>query len=256
MRTTFAFLALTVAAPASAIVIRHDVPDSAYRANASDYAFLFPLYRSKEGYGDCIATLIAPEWALTAAHCTEDKGFTEAVARGGYPIEVAGRKTAIVQVERHPDSGGRPVDLALLRLSEPVSQIRFVALYRTADELGREVLLPGWGDPGDGLAGLGKADGHFRIAENRIDRAEAGLLTWVFDTPTGGRALPLEGISGPGDSGGPALVMTPHGWAIIGVSSAQRTFGRPEGLYGAEELYVRVSDYAAWIDSKTRGPAP
>ena len=117
------------------------------------------------------------------------------------------------------------------------------------------MLLPGWGRTGNGLTGLQPADGRFRVAENRVDAATSRLLVWEFDDPRGlaGRAVPREGISGPGDSGGPALVMTPQGWAVIGVSSGQRTFGRAEGLYGAEEEYVRVSSFAAWIDRTVAG---
>ena len=240
--------------PASAVVIRHDVADSSYRANAEDYPFLFALYRSREGFRDCVATVISDRWALTAAHCTEDKPFVQGMARGGFEVEVSGRMVMIDRVERHPATeDGKPVDLALLRFAKSVPHIRPAQIYRANDELGRDVLLPGWGTTGNGRLGLGSSDGIFRVAENRVDRAEGGWLTWVFDTPTSGRALALEGINGPGDSGGPALVMTSRGWATIGVSSGQRTYGRPEGIYGAEELYVRLHDHLGWIDRLTRG---
>ena len=75
-------------------------------------------------------------------------------------------------------------------------------------------------------------------------------MFWTFDDPRSalGRALPLEGVSGPGDSGGPALIMTNRGWAVAGISFAQRTFNRPEGSYGNEEVYMRVAGYTDWID--------
>ena len=79
---------------------------------------------------------------------------------------------------------------------------------------------------------------------------ESGRIIFIFDSPDGGKALPFEGISGPGDSGGPALVMTPQGWATMGVSSAQRITGDKQGVYGAEEIYVRISDFVGWIDAK------
>ena len=252
MRTILALLAFAVTAPASAIVIRHDVADSAHLANAADYPFLFVMYRTAEGYGDCVATMISPEWAITAAHCTDVKSLTDGIASGGYEVDVGGVKNRIVQVERHPGTvADRPVDLALLRLSKPASHVRPVRLYRPTDEVGREVLFPGWGDPGNGRNGVGTGDGKFRVAENRVERTETGRIIFVFDSPDSGKALPFEGISGPGDSGGPALVMTPQGWATLGVSSAQRVTGDKEGQYGVEELYVRVSDYVSWIDAKT-----
>jgi hypothetical protein len=245
------------AASAPAIVIRHDVEDSAYFADEAGYPFLFALYRMRRGYRDCIATLIHPSWAITAAHCTRDASFVTALSASSpsFEVEIGGRHAFVNRVVRHPDEGGRPVDLALIHFSTALASIRPVALYRFGDEAGRTVLLPGWGSPGNGLQGVRPGDGRFRVAENRIDAAIGGLLVWAFDDPRSliGRAVPREGISGPGDSGGPALVMTPQGWAIIGVSSGQRTFGRAEGLYGAEEEYVRVSSFAAWIDGIVAG---
>jgi hypothetical protein len=43
--------------------------------------------------------------------------------------------------------------------------------------------------------------------------------------------------------------MTPRGLAVAGVGSAQRTYGRPEGLYGADEYFVRISDFVPWIEA-------
>lgn len=153
---------------------------------------------------------------------------------------------------RHRGGENAPaVDLALVRFTAPVAAVEPVDLYRAADERGRIVLLPGWGGVGDGLAGLGPEDGLFRVAENRVDAARDGWLIWQFDDPRSGtgRALALEGISGPGDSGGPALIMTPQGLAVAGIGSAQRTYGRAEGLYGADEYFVRVSDFVPWIEA-------
>jgi len=62
-------------------------------------------------------------------------------------------------------------------------------------------------------------------------------------------ALPLEGISGPGDSGGPALWFDNGQPYIVGVSSHQDYRDKDiEGLYGSYEFYARVSDYFDWIN--------
>ena len=246
-----ALIAAFVATPAAAIIIRHDVADAAYLGRESDFPAVFGLYRTRAGKLNCGATVISPRWAVTAAHCTEAKRLLEAVRPGGpgYEVSVAGRAVLIDRVVVHPDPAS---DLALLRFSVPVEHVAPVPLHRGTDELGRTVVMPGWGVFGNGKTGVGEHDGVFRVAENVVDRAEGGRLYWRFDGPgEKSAALRLEGISGPGDSGGPALVATPGGWAIAGVSSSQDTRGGPEGLYGVVESFVRVSAFAAWIDRET-----
>lgn len=258
-RPLLALALLMSAMPARAIVIRHDVSAALYRTDEARFPFLFTLYRTRAGHRDCIATLIAPQWAITASHCTQDAAFVSALhapARG-YQVKIAGHTMLIDRVVRYePETGGPRIDLALLHLAKPVTHVRPIAIYRYGDELGRIVLLPGWGGFGNGAEGLKAPDGLFRVAENRIDAVRDGRLVWAFDDPRSalGRALPLEGISGPGDSGGPALVMTTRGWAIVGVSSGQRTLGRPEGVYGVEEVYMRLSERLPWIEQVTGAP--
>ncbi len=249
---TCALTATLIAASAPAIVIRHDVPDASYLAMESNFPALFGLYRTKEGHKECIATVINQGWAVTAAHCAREKRLLEASgpAGKGYPVEVAGRAALIDRVIHHPGTGSsRAPDIALLRFASPITHVAPVPLYRNRDEKGRVIVIPGWGGTGNGKTGLAPEDGLFRVAENLVDRAEEARLWWKFDTPgPHSRALTLEGISGPGDSGGPALIRTPTGWAVAGISSAQDTMGGPEGLYGVEEVFVRVSEFASWID--------
>jgi len=54
-----------------------------------------------------------------------------------------------------------------------------------------------------------------------------------------------------GDSGGPALIEENGLWHMAGVS-AVKTFSKPglyEGKYGVTDYYLRVSNFAPWIES-------
>ena len=242
---------------ADAIVIRHDSKSEVYHADSADYPALFALYKTDKGYNECVATLIAPQWAITAAHCTEDPALDRLAGSSGYPVMVNNQKRLINKVVRHEAAEQeQPSDFALLHFSEAITDTQPISLYTENNETGKTVFIPGWGDTGNGIDGITGADGQFRIAQNIVDTAMDGWLIWKFDNPDSenSNALPLEGISGPGDSGGPALIRTQDGLFIAGVSSGQDTFGKAEGLYGAEEYFVRVSHFADWIDQVINTP--
>ena len=138
-------------------------------------------------------------------------------------------------------------DIALLELEHP-AQAQPVSIYRRRDEAGRTVTFVGHGATGNGRDGVVRGSPlQLRKATNAIDEASDRWLVFRFDEP--GAATDLEGISGPGDSGGPAFLTIDGRTSIAGVSSWQdnRKQGK-EGLYGVVEYYARVSSYAGWID--------
>src|SRR5262249_54492546 len=84
-----------------------------------------------------------------------------------------------------------------------------------------------------------------RGATNKIDAADKEWLYFTFDSPE--TATDLEGISGPGDSGGPALIQVNGKLYIAGVSVWGNPGKNGRGTYGAREGYTRVSSYYDWI---------
>ncbi|MGD8376327.1 MAG: trypsin-like serine protease [Acidobacteriota bacterium] len=229
-------LLLASVPPAGAIVIRHDRDDADYRALGAEYPAVAKILPDGEG------TLIAPRWVLTAAHVGRD------VRRVGGTVRVGEREYAVGGVFLHPDWKGQEHDIALVRLQEPVSGVQPASLYRNRDELGKVVTFVGRGDFGTGKEGILRADGALRAATNRVDRTTDDWLIFTFDPPQA--ATRLEGISGPGDSGGPALVRRDGRSWVLGVSSGGQSpeGGRP-GMYGSREFYTRVSTHLDWIDS-------
>ena len=154
----------------------------------------------------------------------------------------------MAEIYIHPDWSEGPHDIALVRLTS-ASVIPPVQVYAHTDEVGRVVTVAGSGDGGNGLTGPTGNDGLVRAATNRVDSASAYWLRWEFNAPEDPEATPLEGISGPGDSGGPAYLSRDDVTYVAGISSGQstRATGGREGLYGVTEFYTRVSSYVSWI---------
>ncbi len=250
MRATSIAALLVVAlaaSDASAIVIRHDRQDARYRQLGQGY----PAVGSFLPQGEGVLTLIAPQWAITAAHVARDiSPFTRTAV-------FAGREYPIERLFFHPSWDGRAgydhTDLALIRLAGPVEGIEPVVPYTGTDEVGQQVVFVGWGDTGTGQTGPTRADRQRRAATNVATGADRRWITFLFDEPPGG--TDLEGISGPGDSGGPALLDRGTRVYLIGVSSANDDMGTGAGLceYGSTEVYARISTAAGWIESTVAG---
>ena len=120
----------------------------------------------------CVATLIARQWALTAAHCTDETSLGVATARGGtFAVEVAGQSREVDLVVKHPryqQGAVDDIDLALIRFKAPLASPSPITLNMAKDELSKVVTIVGWGYFGVGTLGRQYADGRMRYATNRI----------------------------------------------------------------------------------------
>lgn len=228
-----------LAAPASAIVIRHDKTPEQYLASKADFPPLVTFYNI-----GVHGTLIAPEWILTAAH-------TVFCLNPGQPVQVGDELVEVQARYSYPSYQlGEQNDLALIKLAKPVLSVQPARLYRQQDERDQVLWFIGSGGTGTGLTGetVGYKEnkGVLRKAQNKVVAVTNSDLGFVFESDSD--ALELEGVSGNGDSGGPAYLKKDDGYYLLGVSSRVDSWFKDVGEYGVKELYTRVSSHASWID--------
>ncbi len=245
LKIVLTLLLLNLADAAQAIVMRHDVPESKYLTAAKR----FPQAVDVGNVG--VGTLVGPRWVLTAAHVVEGMQ-----TNGIEPFVMIGdRRIAVQESIIHPDWQGFDAelssDIALLFLVEPVREVRPAKLYKEYDEVDKQIWFVGNGRPGTGKTGPKKGDTKlFRAATNTVAQAPRAQLIFYFDAPGMG-ATALEGVSGPGDSGGPALLESGGRLYVVGVSTAGDDTNE-DGItsgYGDLEIYARVAHYREWLVS-------
>ncbi|MBB6245688.1 trypsin-like serine protease [Rhodanobacter sp. A1T4] len=256
---------LVLSFSASAVVIRDDVDDAKYRVADAELPALADI--PTEGQG----VLIDPRWVITAAHAVtwQSGGINEVtinhvprhvervVLYPGYQklpqplVDKALKTNDATQIIAFLSASN---DVALLKLSEPVTDVAPIAIYRKNEELGKIIKIVGKGATGTGASGQVASGAHrtaLRRAFNKIIGVQDRWLCYTFHKPPS--ALPLEGISGDGDSGGPVLIQVNGQWQVAGLVSWKRgkdnSILMHPGFYGQTNYNVRLSHYAKWIDN-------
>lgn len=281
MRRLLLVALIAISFTARAVVIRSDVRDAKYRVPAS----AFPALVDMPGEGQGV--LIASRWVVTAAHAApmQMQGMEDDVSIGGVARKVKrvitypGYKRLPAKLVKEALASGdiskvwaflaSSNDIALIELASPVTNVTPVPLYQGNKEVGMTVELVGKGATGNGTVGQYPHSSHrgaLRRAFNVVVGADARYVWYRFDPPPS--ALPLEGITGSGDSGGPLLIGHGSSRQLVGLASWSKyppghpflskwKPGRPfvEGLYGVNAYAVRISSYVRWIRSVISAPA-
>ncbi len=258
-------IAMATASTASAGVIRHDRSDQLYRdlgASAS-YESVGSISGATPGFNFfASAVLIAPNWALTAAHVV-DNATSLSFTIGGDTF--AG--TSWVAHKKWDGSLGKGYDIGLIQFADDISAatgMTAAELYTGSSEVGNAATAVGFGMTGTGATGATTFDGAKRAGLNMIDALlltpgksnrillsdfdnpdNASDSSWGSDTP-----LDLEYLIAPGDSGGGLFADIGGTDYLIGVHSFGwgRLDGNPDSDYGDASGHTRVSSFTGWID--------
>lgn len=187
------------------------------------------------------AVVIKPNWVLTAAHLVHDATDHTVLRDDGTEHALP---TAIVPKEYTSDNIGY-YDLALCYSPKDFKLDFYTPLYKDHDETGKAITIAGYGITGTFSTGCVLADGKKRAGHNKIDSSERAVL--VCSPSTGLTRLPLEFMIAPGDSGGGMFI----GNALAGINSFVMAADKnPNGTYGDESAFTRISLYANWIESQ------
>ncbi len=243
MKTPVSFIGLLLLSfSLQSLIVREDVPDEKFIALAKQFPQICHLPMGE-------GALISSSWIITAGHIGRD---LDRDMNSGYSPKVKcnEKEYEIGKVINHPDFMDTPDgiinDIALIKVKGDIKDVRPANIYSESDEKGEKIFIVGMGDIGTGVTGPVKWDKITRAATNIIDGADSLWIRFTFDSPATKVATEYEGVSGPGDSGGPAFIMKGDTVYLAGISSHQVS-PHGKGRYGATEFYSRVSRYAKWI---------
>ncbi|MGY0236462.1 S1 family peptidase [Longispora urticae] len=174
----------------------------------------------------CSGTLIAPQWVLSAGHCS---GATR-IRVGSKNLNSGGTLATVSKSVKHPSYNGGAYDFRLYKLSAPVSQAP-ITLGTASPAVGAAITLYGFGqtcapDGCGGMSSVLKTVGT-KVTSDANCGGISGSVELCFDTST-------TATDCYGDSGGPALA----GGQLVGVTSrgadgpGADTCGRTNSIYG------------------------
>ncbi|KAI9007795.1 trypsin-like cysteine/serine peptidase domain-containing protein [Hyaloraphidium curvatum] len=216
----------------------------------------------------CGATMIAPNLALTAAHCISDKEDPSELGVATFrwnahvtTEEEGGIEYRVLNIIPHPNYNPTTFanDFALLLLSAPRNYGNntpaFIPLNRNGavPAIGSTVRTMGWGDlvrNGNGSQFLMQVD----LRTSTEAQCKSLGIIMNFESPTHPAYLcagaPARDAC-QGDSGGPLVRRVGNRWEQVGVVSFGHGCAKPESPVAG---YARVSYAAAWIDSYIKKP--
>jgi hypothetical protein len=207
------------------------------------------LIRSARG-ARCTGVVVAPDIVLTAAHCTSDA--TELTV---YRTTEAGAESyKVVAFAAHPQYDAKSyaesqaaVDLALLKLALPLSDLGPVVMRERVPLPGERLLVAGFGDAvAESSAGLGALQTATLIA---IGEPSSLQLRLADPASHGGAVAGLGSCRG--DSGGPVFEWSAGRFVLVGVLSWSNGPNMSTGCGGVTGA-TPIARHRQWILKTTK----
>jgi secreted trypsin-like serine protease len=184
------------------------------------------------------AVVIKPHWMLTAAHVV--RGATVVIAEAEDKTKHTVDKIIVHHLFEDEKFGFH--DIALCYSATPFDMPFYVPLHTELNEPGQAVTIAGYGRHGTFHTGHTSDDNKKRAGHNRIDSSERTIL--ICTPSVKHDKFPLEFMIAPGDSGGGMFI----GNKLAGINSfLMAADKKPDGTYGDESAFTRVSVYVDWI---------
>lgn len=208
-----------------------------------DYSFMVSL--QKDGQHGCGASLIKPDWAVTAKHCVEGSQPAEFTVRVGSKDHTSGGEEAKVTDIKTHDTG----DIAVFKLDHPL-QAKPIGIAGDSGNPGTKTRIIGWGQTCP-EQGCGQAPNILQELDTQVvDDAKCGngivgQSEICTDNPNQNSGACY------GDSGGPQVKGTPGNWELIGATS--RAGNDNPTCAVSPSIYTDVVAFKDWVNQQTGG---
>ncbi|CAF3934950.1 unnamed protein product [Rotaria sordida] len=233
---------------------------------APNYAWGWMVSLQKSGKHLCGASLLTPEYAVTAAHCLDEVMDISvlSILAGTNDLNDTSITTiqqrSIINVTMHPDYDKLSIvnDIAIIKFSPLIissnSKLAFICLPKQDEdpfETNSSLVAIGWGDLLQDMHTTSNTLQQVTVqvfSSTSFECQQSGMNNSLVHFCAGIRAGGKDTCQG--DSGGPLMAFVDNRWVLAGITS----FGDGCAKEGYPGVYTRVSSFIPFINSNVDSP--